>query len=157
MPLLFFESGKLVKNAAFESASRIPFHFSRAFKSVYGILKTLSKRDNGTTNPIRYNEILKNPRELTSLNIARDAVGFFGRLDTRKSSPPSKRKSNKSAYDPAKRGFCFRITLGEQLSGRKKNCGFPEIKILKQSIRDCIAPQKDLGHSDSKGWQRHSV
>ena len=25
--------------------------------------------------------------------------------------------------------------------------GCPEIKVLKQSIRDCIAPQKDLGHS----------
>ncbi|MEC9122972.1 MAG: Rdx family protein, partial [Verrucomicrobiota bacterium] len=46
----------------------------------------------------------------------------------------------------------FRITLGEQLIWcRKRNGGFPEIKILKQSIRDCIAPQKDLGHSDSKG------
>ncbi|MEC7395381.1 MAG: SelT/SelW/SelH family protein, partial [Verrucomicrobiota bacterium] len=42
----------------------------------------------------------------------------------------------------------FRITLGQQLIWcRKRNGGFPEIKILKQSIRDCIAPQKDLGHS----------
>ena len=47
----------------------------------------------------------------------------------------------------------FRITLGEELIWcRKKNGGFPEIKVLKQSIRDCIAPKKDLGHSEpSKG------
>lgn len=26
--------------------------------------------------------------------------------------------------------------------------GFPEIKVLKQRVRDQIAPERDLGHSD---------
>lgn len=33
---------------------------------------------------------------------------------------------------------------------RKAKGGFPETKILKQAVRDAIAPDKDLGHSDSK-------
>ena len=31
---------------------------------------------------------------------------------------------------------------------RKQQGGFPEIKELKQLVRDQIAPDKDLGHSD---------
>jgi selenoprotein W-related protein len=31
---------------------------------------------------------------------------------------------------------------------RKEQGGFPEIKILKQLVRDQIAPDKDLGHAD---------
>ncbi|HRI89651.1 MAG TPA: SelT/selW/selH selenoprotein, partial [Candidatus Hydrogenedentes bacterium] len=27
---------------------------------------------------------------------------------------------------------------------------FPELKELKQRLRDCIAPDKELGHSDRK-------
>jgi selenoprotein W-related protein len=43
----------------------------------------------------------------------------------------------------------FRITCGDNLIWcRKRDGGFPEIKILKQRIRDFIAPQMDLGHSD---------
>jgi len=33
---------------------------------------------------------------------------------------------------------------------RKENGGFPEIKELKQLVRDKIAPNKSLGHSDKK-------
>ena len=33
---------------------------------------------------------------------------------------------------------------------RKKEGGFPELKILKQKIRDIIAPDMLLGHSDQK-------
>lgn len=32
---------------------------------------------------------------------------------------------------------------------RKEYGGFPEIKELKQMIRDVVAPGKDLGHSDT--------
>ena len=28
--------------------------------------------------------------------------------------------------------------------------GFPELKVLKQMIRDFVSPEKDLGHSDSE-------
>jgi selenoprotein W-related protein len=34
---------------------------------------------------------------------------------------------------------------------RKREGRFPEIKELKQLVRDKVNPQKDLGHSDKKG------
>ena len=40
---------------------------------------------------------------------------------------------------------CGRETIWE----RGKNRGMPEIKKLKQKVRDIIAPDKDLGHIDS--------
>ena len=43
----------------------------------------------------------------------------------------------------------FRITCGAELIWcRKRDEGFPDIKVLKQRIRDFVAPKKDLGHSD---------
>jgi hypothetical protein len=39
---------------------------------------------------------------------------------------------------------------GEEIFDRKKEGRFPEVKELKQSIRDRLAPGKDLGHSDTK-------
>ncbi|KAI8337019.1 Rdx family-domain-containing protein [Chlamydoabsidia padenii] len=33
---------------------------------------------------------------------------------------------------------------------RKQDGGFPEAKVLKQRVRDVIAPTKSLGHSDVK-------
>lgn len=48
-------------------------------------------------------------------------------------------------------GGIFQVSIGESLIwDRKTQSGFPEMKELKQLIRDQIAPQKDLGHSDSK-------
>ncbi|WP_028536693.1 SelT/SelW/SelH family protein [Paludibacterium yongneupense] len=46
-------------------------------------------------------------------------------------------------------GGVFRIELdGKVLWDRKIDDGFPELKLLKQRLRDCIAPEKPLGHSD---------
>jgi selenoprotein W-related protein len=39
---------------------------------------------------------------------------------------------------------------GDVLWSRKERGGFPELKELKQLIRDHIAPEKDLGHSDRR-------
>ena len=39
---------------------------------------------------------------------------------------------------------------GDVLWSRKERGGFPELKELKQLIRDRIAPEKDLGHSDQR-------
>ncbi len=39
---------------------------------------------------------------------------------------------------------------GDVLWSRKERGGFPELKELKQLIRDRIAPEKDLGHSDRR-------
>jgi selenoprotein W-related protein len=46
-------------------------------------------------------------------------------------------------------GGIFEIRLNDELIwSRAEARSFPEIKQLKQSVRDRIAPTKDLGHSD---------
>jgi selenoprotein W-related protein len=45
----------------------------------------------------------------------------------------------------------FTITIEEEkLFDRKEYGGFPEIKELKQAVRDKVAPGKNLGHTDTK-------
>lgn len=47
-------------------------------------------------------------------------------------------------------GGIFRILCnGEMLWDRTRDGGFPDIKQLKQRVRDAVAPDKALGHSDS--------
>lgn len=54
------------------------------------------------------------------------------------------------ALQPGKGGV-FQIHLDEELIWcRVRDHGFPDIKELKQRVRDRIAPQKDLGHSERK-------
>ena len=51
-------------------------------------------------------------------------------------------------------GGIFEVRLnGVVIFNRKDNARFPESKELKQLIRDKIAPERDLGHSDK---QSHS-
>jgi selenoprotein W-related protein len=48
-------------------------------------------------------------------------------------------------------GGIFEVRLNGELLWNKKQQGrFPEPKEVKQLIRDRIAPDKDLGHSDRK-------
>jgi selenoprotein W-related protein len=47
-------------------------------------------------------------------------------------------------------GGIFEIRLGDELIWSRAEQGFPDIKELKQRVRDRIAPGKDLGHSDRK-------
>ena len=48
-------------------------------------------------------------------------------------------------------GGIFELRLGDEiLWSRKAEGRFPELKELKQRLRDRIAPQRDLGHSDHK-------
>jgi len=48
-------------------------------------------------------------------------------------------------------GGVFDVRAGEQLVwSREQQGGFPEIKQLKQLVRDRIAPEKELGHSERK-------
>ena len=50
---------------------------------------------------------------------------------------------------PGETGGIFRIYIdGEILYDRKEYGGFPEIKVLKQWVRDKVHPDLDLGHSD---------
>ncbi len=46
-------------------------------------------------------------------------------------------------------GGVFDVRLdGEVLWSRKEQGGFPELPALKQAVRDRIAPDRDLGHTD---------
>ncbi len=46
-------------------------------------------------------------------------------------------------------GGIFEISLdGELIWERKRDGGFPDIKVLKQLVRDRIDPERDLGHID---------
>ncbi|MBI4048435.1 MAG: SelT/SelW/SelH family protein [Devosia nanyangense] len=46
-------------------------------------------------------------------------------------------------------GGVFEIRLdGEMVWERKRDGGFPDVKALKQIVRDKIDPQRDLGHID---------
>ena len=46
-------------------------------------------------------------------------------------------------------GGIFEIQLdGELIWERKRDGGFPEVKQLKQLVRDRIDPERDLGHID---------
>jgi selenoprotein W-related protein len=47
------------------------------------------------------------------------------------------------------KGGVFEIRLGSEVVWSRAERGrFPEIKELKQIVRDRIAPDRDLGHSD---------
>ena len=46
-------------------------------------------------------------------------------------------------------GGVFEIRVdGELIWERKRDGGFPDVKALKQMVRDRVAPGRDLGHTD---------
>jgi selenoprotein W-related protein len=46
-------------------------------------------------------------------------------------------------------GGIFEIRVGEELVWeRTRDGGFPDVKALKQMVRDRVAPGRDLGHVD---------
>jgi selenoprotein W-related protein len=48
-------------------------------------------------------------------------------------------------------GGIFEVRANDELVWSRKAEGkFPEITELKQLVRDCIAPDKNLGHSEKK-------
>lgn len=52
---------------------------------------------------------------------------------------------------PSETGGAFHITINDnRIFDRKEFGGFPEIKELKQMIRDVVNPEKSLGHADTK-------
>ena len=55
------------------------------------------------------------------------------------------------ALKPSDVNGSFHISIdGKKIFDRKEFGGFPEIKELKQLVRDVVAPGKNLGHTDSK-------
>jgi selenoprotein W-related protein len=52
---------------------------------------------------------------------------------------------------PSETGGAFHISVGEKrIFDRESYGGFPEIKIIKQLVRDVVNPEKSLGHADRK-------
>jgi selenoprotein W-related protein len=52
---------------------------------------------------------------------------------------------------PDKTGGVFEVRVNDKLIWSRKAQGrFPEMKELKQLVRDEVAPGRDLGHSDAK-------
>lgn len=49
---------------------------------------------------------------------------------------------------PGKGGVYDIYVQGELIFSRKEEGRFPDIKELKQLVRDRVAPEKNLGHSD---------
>lgn len=57
---------------------------------------------------------------------------------------------------PSEEGGTFSVRAdGHLLWDRKTEGRFPEMKELKQRVRDHIAPERDLGHSDTKERQNN--
>jgi selenoprotein W-related protein len=55
---------------------------------------------------------------------------------------------------PDATGGVFEVCVdGKLLWSRKEHGRFPDIKELKQLVRDVVAPGRDLGHSDAKPKQ----
>lgn len=49
-------------------------------------------------------------------------------------------------------GGVFEIRLdGDVIWERKRDGGFPDVKVLKRLVRDRIVPDRDLGHVDTAG------
>ena len=49
-------------------------------------------------------------------------------------------------------GGIFEIRVdGELVWERKRDGGFPDVKALKQRVRDVVAPERGLGHIDREG------
>jgi len=52
------------------------------------------------------------------------------------------------SLQPGNGGIFEVIANGELIWSRKEKGGFPDIKELKQLVRDAISPDRDLGHID---------
>jgi selenoprotein W-related protein len=54
------------------------------------------------------------------------------------------------ALTPDATGGVFEVRVGDAVIWSRKECGrFPELKEIKQLVRDRIAPGRSLGHSDT--------
>lgn len=57
---------------------------------------------------------------------------------------------NEVTLRPSQTAGIFQITFNQQTIWDRKNDGNPlDIKQIKQRVRDSIAPEKNIGHSDT--------
>jgi selenoprotein W-related protein len=62
------------------------------------------------------------------------------------------------SLEPSETSGDFHIRLNDRIIfDRKEYGGFPEIKELKQLVRDLVSPGKDLGHADTKPHHNHPL
>jgi selenoprotein W-related protein len=62
------------------------------------------------------------------------------------------------ALQPSEISGDFHITINDKrIFDRKMYGGFPEIKELKQLVRDEVSPGKSLGHADTKPHHSESL
>ena len=55
------------------------------------------------------------------------------------------------ALQPSETGGCYSVRINNEIIFDRKEQGrFPEIKELKQLVRNQVSPEKSLGHSDNK-------
>ena len=55
------------------------------------------------------------------------------------------------ALQPSEVAGAYKIFIDDKkIFDREENNGFPEIKQLKQMVRDVVNPEKNLGHADRK-------
>ncbi|SET83434.1 Rdx family protein [Thalassotalea agarivorans] len=52
------------------------------------------------------------------------------------------------SLQPASSGLFEIVVNGKRVWSREHDGGFPDIKTLKQRVRDIVIPSKDLGHID---------
>ena len=74
---------------------------------------------------------------------------FFYHLDLYRMTSENELKA--VSLQPSEINGDFHISIdGKKIFDRKEYGGFPEIKELKQLVRDIAAPGKSLGHTDTK-------
>ncbi len=55
------------------------------------------------------------------------------------------------SLQPSESPGAFLISINEEIIFNRKEAGqFPEIKVIKQLVRDKVNPAKSLGHADTK-------
>ena len=79
------------------------------------------------------------------------SVAFTGRLYGPEFLTTFENELRGVTLQPGEINGSFSITIDDRkIFDRKEFGGFPEIKELKQLVRDLVAPGKNLGHTDTR-------
>ena len=98
------------------------------------------------TNDFLKKSKIKGPRDPVLQAVP---LALTGRVDAT-GAPDHVRGGDWSSRARARYRRCVRGRVdGETIWSRKKRGRFPELKELKQLVRERVAPDKDLGHSET--------